>query len=345
MAACKLCKGSKKCPACAGTGKMQGGKCPYCNGSKKCSSCYGTGKELPGSRKELMRSGTDFRLDPSTRVDRAVVDRALNDWYRAIARQGGIPVPGTALAISPEQRTKYSAGVADLLTRAAATTGAPVVELYRLNRGRIPPWAWHRPYHRVSGIATPVPERLRPAAGRGVIRFSVRGVAVTILPDDFDPAMRGRAETRNEWSWQAPGCQYTVGRGGEGAGVVTAVSPLTSPSVTIQTFYCRDVRPDGLAEYGRGSMEEDVAGAAVHPWSATVAFHEGQHGMDYFDFLKEEEVPRFEGRVGMTVTLFRAACEQFSKAWEGYQNRASEFSRNRTDNVGVASGRRPHLVL
>jgi hypothetical protein len=45
MAACKLCKGSKKCPACAGTGKMQGGKCPYCNGSKKCPSCYGKGKE------------------------------------------------------------------------------------------------------------------------------------------------------------------------------------------------------------------------------------------------------------------------------------------------------------
>jgi hypothetical protein len=292
-----------------------------------------------------MRSSIDFRLDPSARVDRAVVDHALNDWYRAIARQGGIPAPGTALVISPELRTKYCAGVADLLTRAAAATGVPVTDLYRLNRGRIPPWAWHRPYHRIRRIATPVPERLRPAAGSGVIRFSVRGVAVTILPDDFDPTMRGRAETRNEWSWQAPGCQYTVGGAGDGAGVVTAVSPLTSPTVTIQTFYCRDLPADNLAGYGRGSTKEDVAGAAVHPWSATVAFHEGQHGMDYFEFLKEEEVPRFEGRVGMTVALFRAACEQFGKAWEEYQRRANEFSRNRTDNVGAASGSRPHLVL
>lgn len=292
-----------------------------------------------------MRNCIDFRLDPSTRIDRAVVDYALNDWYQAIARQGGIPAPGSALVISPELRTKYSAGVADLLTRAAAATGVPVADLYRLNRGRIPPWAWHRPYHRVRGIATPVPERLRPAPGSGVIRFSVRGVAVAILPDDFDPAMRGRAETRNEWSWQAPGCQYAAGRAGDGAGVVTAVSPLTSPTVTIQTFYCQDVPPDGLAGYGRGSTKEDVAGAAVHPWSATVAFHEGQHGMDCFEFLKEEEVPRFEGRVGMTVALFRAACEQFSKAWAGYQRRANELTRNRTDDVGAASGRRPHLVL
>ena len=292
-----------------------------------------------------MRSRADFRLDPSARVDQAVVDHALNDWYRAIARQDGIPAPGTALAISPELRIKYSAGIADLLTRAAAATGVPVTDLYRLNRGRIPPWAWHRPYHRVRGIATPVPERLRPAAGSGVVRFSVRGVAVTILPDDFDPAMRGRAETRSEWTWQAPGCQYTVGREEDGGGVVTAVSPLTAPTLTIQTFYCQDVPPDGLAGYGRGSTKGDVAGAAVHPWSATVAFHEGQHGMDYFEFLKEEEPPRFEGRIGMTVALFRAACGQFSEAWARYQRRMSEVSRSRTDNVGATSGRRPHIVL
>jgi hypothetical protein len=45
MAACKLCGGNKKCKACDGTGRMQGGKCPYCNGTKKCPSCFGTGKE------------------------------------------------------------------------------------------------------------------------------------------------------------------------------------------------------------------------------------------------------------------------------------------------------------
>src|ERR1035441_205821 len=291
-----------------------------------------------------MHDSIDFGLDPSVRADRTVLDRVLNAWYRAIAQRGGIPAPGAALVISPELRARYSVGVADLLARAAATTGVPVAELYRANRGRIPPWAWHRPYHRVRRIATPVPERLRPVAGIGTVKFSVRGVAVTILPDDFDPAMRGRAETRSDWSWQAPGCQYTVGRAGDGAGVVTAVSPVTPPAVTIQTFYCRDVPSDGLAGYGRGGTKEDVAGAAVYPWSASVAFHEGQHGMDCFEFLKEEQVPPFEGRVGMTVALFRAACEQFSKTWTLYQRRASEFSRARTDDVGAARGRRPHLI-
>jgi hypothetical protein len=181
-----------------------------------------------------MRSSMDFRLDASVRVDRTVLDQVLNDWYREIARQGGIPAPGSALAVSPELRTRYSVGVADLLAWAAAATGVPVAELYRVNRGRIPPWAWHRPYQRVRGIATPIPERLCPAPGSGAVRFSVRGVAVTILSDDFDPAMRGRAETRSEWNWQAPGCQYTVGRAGDGAGVVTAVSPVSPPAVTIR---------------------------------------------------------------------------------------------------------------
>jgi hypothetical protein len=287
----------------------------------------------------------NFGLDPSVRVDRTVLDRVLNDWYRAIARQGGIPVPGTALVISPELRTRYSASVVDLLARAAAATGVPVAELYRINRGRIPPWAWHRPYRRALGIATPFPESLSPAADTGALKFSVRGVAVTILPDDFDPAMRGRAETRSEWSWQAPGCQYAVRRAGDRAEVVTAVSPVPPPTVTIQTFYCPDVPSDGLAGYGRGSTKEDVAGAGVHPWSATVAFHEGQHGMDCLEFLKEEQVPRFEGQAGMTMAQFRAACEQFNKAWAIYQNRMSGFSRTRTDDVGTVRGRRPHLVL
>jgi hypothetical protein len=292
-----------------------------------------------------MCSSMDFRLDPSFRPDRSMLDRVLNDWYRAIAQQGGITAPGARLVISPELRNRYCASIADLFARAAATTDVTVSELYRVSRGRIPPWAWHRPYQRVPGIATPVPEMLRPVAGTGVTKFSVLGVAVTILPDNFDPAMRGRAETRSEWSWRVPGCQYTLEGAGDGAGVVTAVNSVTSPAVTIQTFYCREVPPDGLAGYGRGSTKEDVAGAAVYPWSATVAFHEGQHGMDCFEFLKEEQVPRFEGQVGMTVSLFRAACEQFSKAWTSYQTRAGEFSRARTDDVGAAKGRRPHLVI
>jgi hypothetical protein len=96
---------------------------------------------------------------------------------------------------------------------------------------------------------------------------------------------------------------------------------------------------------GPRSPREDVAGAGVHPWSATVAFHEGQHGMDCLEFLKEEQVPRFEGRAGMTMALFRVACEQFGKAWTVYQNQMSEFSRTRTDDVGAVRGKRPHLVL
>jgi hypothetical protein len=292
-----------------------------------------------------MRNSGDFRLDPGVRTDQKVLNRVLNDWYRAIAQQGGIPAPGAGLAISPDLRNRYSGAVADLLAQAEAATGVTVADLYRVNRGRIPPWAWRRPYRRVRGIATPVPERLRPAAGTAAIRFSVRGVGVTILPDDFDRAMHGRAETRTHWSWQGPSCEYTVKHAGDKTGVVTTVGPVASPAVTIQTFYCGDVPPDGLAGYGRGSTKEDVAGAAVNPWSATVAFHEGQHGMDCFEFLAAKCMPRFEGRAGMTLALFRAAAEQYDKDWASYQTRASEFTQARTDDVGAPRGRRPHFVL
>jgi hypothetical protein len=288
----------------------------------------------------------DFRLDSGVQVDGRVLNKVLNAWYREIARRGGIPVPGTSLAISQELRADYTAGVADVLARAAARSAAPVAEFYRVNRGRIPPWAWRRPYQRVPGIATPVPERLRPAGRDGAVSFSVRGIAVTILTDAFDPAMRGRAETRATWSWQPPGYQYTVDPNGDDkAGIVTALSTVRPPALAIQTFYCRDVQPDGIAGYGRGSTREDIAGARVYPWSATVAFHEGQHGMDYFEFLREELVPRFQGRAGLTVTLFRAASEHYNKAWAEYQTRVHKFSQARTDHVGAARGRRPHIAL
>lgn len=283
----------------------------------------------------------DFQVDSSVDGGRVALDRKLSDWYREIARRGGIPDPGTAAAISPELRDRYRAGVAGLLAKAASETGVSLPELYRVNRGLIPPWAWHRPYQRVRGIATPVPGKLRPGAD-GAVRFSVSGVEVTILPDGFDPVLRDRAETRISWRWEVPGYRYAVEGGTE---MVTAVIPGTRPGITIQTFYSRDVPADGIAGYGRGNTKEDVAGAAVHPWSATVAFHEGQHGMDCLEFLREKPVPGFSGRADMTVPRFNAACGEFGRAWSDYQKQASAFTWTRTDAIGAVSGQRPHLVV
>jgi hypothetical protein len=171
----------------------------------------------------------------------------------------------------------------------------------------------------------------------------VAGVSVTILPDAIDPALTGRAETRSTWRWQAPGYQYqprATGADGTGvrpAEVVTAVNPITAPGVTIQTFYCADLGPDDVAGYGRGTTPEDMAGGAVHPWSTSVAFHEGLHGMDTTDFLRTRTPPVFGGRAGMTVPQFRDATARWNTEWRAYQALAGAVSHVRTDKVGLTT--------
>lgn len=47
MAACSMCKGSKRCYACDGTGKRLTGDepCSVCSGTKSCNWCHGSGIE------------------------------------------------------------------------------------------------------------------------------------------------------------------------------------------------------------------------------------------------------------------------------------------------------------
>jgi hypothetical protein len=282
-----------------------------------------------------MRTSAGFQVDVRVGGDRLRMGRILDEWYRRIAAAGGIPAPGAPLAVSPAVRAAYANGVGRLLAGVAAAVGTSVFELYWANRGRIPPWAWQEPHHRLTGIATPVPEGRWPAPGTGAVSMSVAGVAVAILPDTWDPALTGRAETRSTWRWQAPGYQYQH-RGAAGE-VVTGVNPIAAPCVTIQTFYCGDLGPDDVAGYGRGTTPEDMAGGAVHPWSTSVAFHEGLHGMDTTDFLRTRRPPAFGGRAGMTVAMFNDATARWNAEWRAYQALAGRVSHARTDRVGLTT--------
>ena len=277
-----------------------------------------------------MRTSAGFQVDASVGGDRLRMGQILDEWYREIAALGGIPAPGARLGASLGVRAAYCTGVSRLLTSVAAAAGSSVFELYWANRGRIPPWAWPEPHHRLARIATPVPEGLWQTPVNGAVCMSVAGVSVTILPDAYDPALLGRAETRSTWRWQAPGYQYR-------AEVVTAVGPMAPPGVVVQTFYSRDLGPDDRAGYGRGTTPEDMAGGAVHPWSTSVAFHEGLHGMDTADFLRTNPPPAFGGRAGMTVARFDEATAAWNAQWRAYQARAGAVSHARTDKVGLTT--------
>jgi hypothetical protein len=217
------------------------------------------------------------------------------------------------------------------MERAAALTKLPVSELYTINRGRIPMWAWQEPHQLLPGISTPVPEG-RDVDLTGSVNVPVQGLSVSILPDAPDPTLGDRAKTRIDMRWSTPRFQWTA-QGG--VHVVTTVDPLPTPTATIQTFFGPQVRPSSQSGYGRGTTPEDVAGAAVDPRSGTVGFHEGQHGLDFVEFLQTNPLPAFGGHVGMTQQQFQAANQQWSAAMSAYKAQAEAFSTARTDCVGV----------
>lgn len=288
-----------------------------------------------------MSSGPSFAVDAGYPADRVRMGAYLDAWYREIAGLGGIPAPGAPLALSAELRTAYATRVAAVIAKVAALSGASEFELYWANRGRIPPWAWPEPHQRVRGIATPVPAGLRQDPATGAVSMLVSGVSVTYLPDELDDTMSGRAETRSLWQLVPCGYRYTVEDGTE---VVIEITPPPSVEVTIQTFFCRDLGPGDPVAYGRGYTPEDVAGAKVHPWSGTVAFHEGLHGMDHIDYLRTRTPPAFGGRAGMTVPQVEAAGQRWVEEWEAYQKRLSAASHARTDDVGLTTYSQYHSV-
>jgi Domain of unknown function (DUF4157) len=299
----------------------------------------------------FLRSSASYYTDPAVSVDQALVSRVLDSWYRTVTAQEGIASGLRAgPALSEALKAAYTAAVAALLGRAAAVTRVPLPELYRLNRGRIPPWAWQEPQHVLPGIATPVPAGREADLMTGAVSVAAPGISVSILPDAPNPGLKSRAETRISLTWPIPGYQWAA-KGPDH--IVTAVDPVPAATATIQTFYGPGIAPASRSGYGRGTTPEDVTGAAVDPRGGTVAFHEGQHGMDYIEFLRTHKPPVFGGHPGMTVPQFTQAALQWNQAWHAYEHQARVFTQTRTDCVGVtidqweqqrAAGKRVKLI-
>lgn len=293
-----------------------------------------------------------YYADEAVTVNPALVSRVLDSWHRMVVVQGEMGGHlRRGVALTEELRTAYTGAVRTLLGRAATATGTPLAELYRVNEGRIPPWAWLDPAVVLPGISTPVPVGSQAQPVSGAVDVSTATIAVSVVPDDSDPGLGQRAETRLDMRWRVPAMRWEA-RGRQH--VVTSVDPVTRPTATIQTFYGRGITATSRSGYGRGTTTEDVAGAAVAPRGGTVGFHEGEHGRDLLHFMQNNRPPVFGGRVGMTVAQFHAASEAWQRAMRAYQSRATQDTLVHTDCTGHptiddwergrAGGRRVRLV-
>lgn len=104
----------------------------------------------------------------------------------------------------------------------------------------------------------------------------------------------------------------------------------TAPKVTIQTIYDDDAQPEGSSGYGRGTTTKDK-----HAGNTSLKFHEGHHGLDALQYLRENPPPAFAGSVGMSPEDFTEAVESYRKAIADYQTALLLQSINVTDCSGT----------
>jgi hypothetical protein len=106
--------------------------------------------------------------------------------------------------------------------------------------------------------------------------------------------------------------------------------PGYSPTatVTILTSYGAGVTPEGTSGYGRGTTAEDIRNKAT-----ALRVHEGSHGEDFINFVRQNPLPVFAGKNGDKATDFKTARQTFLDALSDWGKRLNRV-KLQTDCVG-----------
>lgn len=164
----------------------------------------------------------------------------------------------------------------------------------------------------------------------GAQQLSVGAIDVLIKPDVRGDATVDAGETTKkiEVTPKKFDVPYTLDSAGR---IKTFTAPEQKVTVTIQTSYGVDVDPTGRSAYGRGTTPEDIAAG-----NTSLKFHEGQHGLDFVQYLRDNPFPRFGGRKGMKLEAFSAAVTEYLEAVEKYGEAMDEAVLQSGDCVGIS---------
>lgn len=174
-------------------------------------------------------------------------------------------------------------------------------------------------------ITTPL-DITTPIGADGIAHPVIPGFDVSVLPDARTQQEQFRNQAHTSLAMNAT---PAVPQASESGGVVVSVVRGGNISMTIQTTYGPESEPSGPSGYGRGTTERDISAGRTN-----LRFHEGNHGLDYLEFLRTTPPPQFGGQVGMTIAQWRQAEQQFAQDTQAYYDRAVQFSVQRTDCVG-----------
>jgi hypothetical protein len=178
-------------------------------------------------------------------------------------------------------------------------------------------------FKQVAGITSPQPYGTKARAD-GSTNFTVGNVVVTFLPDTAttDVAKTGAAETTIDIAHG--GIHFTSKQG--------KIDTFTGPGpaeATIRTTYGPGATASGTSGYGRGTTVDDKTAGTT-----SLGFHEGQHGVDFQDFLATHRFPTFTGTKGMTENAFKGAMTTYFSAADAFSASIRSYSEQKTDCVG-----------
>ena len=175
-------------------------------------------------------------------------------------------------------------------------------------------------------ISTPVSKELKPKKD-GSVTMVVNDTTVTIHPDErtTDEGMADRAETSiNIAPYDFPEAETSDGK------VVKLIGSTTiKHHFTIRTIYGPDVTAKSKSAYGRGTTKDDIT--AGH---TSLGFHEGNHGLDFIAYLKNQQLPKFTGKVGMSEQAYQTAMDVYKGKITAYMTTMDNTSQKETDCVG-----------
>lgn len=101
-------------------------------------------------------------------------------------------------------------------------------------------------------------------------------------------------------------------------------------TITIQTRYAADSRPDDPSCYGRGTTVSDRQSGQI-----TLGFHESCHRADYVAYLQGHPLPDPPAlSIGMAEDAYQQELARFQQELDAYWSAMEQDSDRRTDEVG-----------
>lgn len=180
-------------------------------------------------------------------------------------------------------------------------------------------------------VSTPIPKGAKIEGGKATL--TVGGAKVTILPDEDtdDESLKDKAKTTTGLvGWGTPGYEFEEKDGEE---IITKVEAPEPPEVEIKTIYGPGTKKGDPSKYGRGTTEADVKAKKT-----TLGHHEGMHGKSTLDYLKNNPLPKFKGKKGMTKADFEKAMADYDTEMEEYSAKMAASNKEEIDCVGKKAG-------